>query len=156
LPSVLTLNNYSGNFSWLNTYMGGAGYLGPITVTNPTPSTNVLLRGDGFRGDGFQATTTWNVASGGNVFGKDNFYYNPSFGWFPTADIGGTPSASFIRAALNQTRTVLPSLNTPTGAGVSDVQITNVWVDYATNALHVKYTPIISTLRGSLQRHCLQ
>jgi hypothetical protein len=32
----------------------------------------------------------------------------------------------------------LPSQNTSTGAGVSDVQISNVWIDYATHAIHIK------------------
>jgi hypothetical protein len=129
--AILMLNNYSGSFSWLTGWVGGAGVSAPINVTNGTASTNVLLMGFGM-----EATTAINN-SGGSVFAKDLSAFNGS-GWFPVADIGGTPSASFIRTALSPIRTILPSLNTPTGAGVSDVQISNLWIDYATTALHVK------------------
>jgi len=56
----------------------------------------------------------------------------------PIANVGGTPTTSFMRTIFAQSRAVLPSLNTPLPLGVSDVQITKVWITNATNAIHVK------------------
>jgi hypothetical protein len=129
LPAAITLDNYSGNFVWMSSYFNEQS--GPIVVTTPTSNTNVLVMGTLFMQNPF-----WRVESGGNVYGRDNDIYG-STGSAPTPDLGGTPSAAFMRTILNQVRTVLPSPNTRLPSGVSDVQIDKVWIESATTSVHV-------------------
>lgn len=133
---IVTINGFAGNLAWLSyVFNNGGQNPGPVSVTNPNANTNVLFMGDYF---GVQPGPGpyWTVAAGGNVYGRDNFVYES--GGFPTADQGGTPSQAFIWSILGQARTILPSRNMSTPPGVTDVQISKVFVQSPTNAIHVK------------------
>jgi len=138
-PASVTLNNFNGNFAWLNSHFQVASSTvgaGPIVVTSPTSNTNVLVQSDYFTQPAFGAPF-WIVSPGGNVSARDNTVLVSRAGSYPTANLGVTPSAAFTRSMFNQSRTGLPSLNTPLGTGITDVQINKVWIDSATTAISV-------------------
>jgi hypothetical protein len=134
--NIVTISNFTGNLAWLSYgFNNGGQNPGPVSVTNPNANTNVLFMGDYFvvePGPG----PYWSVASGGNVYGWGNFVYQA--GGVPTPDQGGTPSQAFIQSILSQARTILPSRNMSTPSGVTDVQISKVFMQSPTNAIHVK------------------
>jgi hypothetical protein len=137
-PSAsVTLNNFAGNFAWLGTDFNNWAttnlYAGPIVITGPNSSTNVL-----FMGDLFVNLPSYQVQSGGNVYALNNWQESLAGVESPIANQGGTPTNSFMSTIFAQCRTVLPSLNTPLPSGVSDVQISKVQVTNATHAFHVK------------------
>jgi hypothetical protein len=140
-PASVTLNNYSGNFAWMNSQFQAVSSTigaGPIVVTNPTASTNSLFMGDLFV-QAEAGNPVWTVAAGGNVYGRNNSVYVSRSGSEPKANLGGTASSAFMLQMLNQMSTVLPSLNTALPSGISDVQISKVWINNpATTAIQIK------------------
>jgi len=111
------------------------GYAGPIVVTSPNSNTNALFMGCLF----VNLPNYWQVSSGDNIYGFNNWKEDLAGNeTVISPDATGMPSSAFMRSMFAPIRTVLPSLNTPLPLGVSDVQITKVWITNATNAIHVK------------------
>jgi hypothetical protein len=66
-------------------------------------------------------------------------WYRPSGGAQSIANAGASLSLAQLNTQLTQLRATVPSLNTDTGAGITDVQIDHVTLDNETNGIDVEY-----------------
>jgi hypothetical protein len=134
--NIVTINGFAGNLAWLSyVFNNGGQNPGPVSVTNPNANTNVLFMGE---------TTSWFNRGRGRI-GPWRLAVMSTAGEFRISGRRGTNTrsrrhtkSSFHSVDPWSSRTILPSLNTSTPSGVTDVQISKVFMQSPTNAIHVK------------------
>jgi hypothetical protein len=131
-PYAITMNNFSGQFALLSSYLGGSGGTYKIQLAGSNPSMQALIAGNVMSN-----TPNWldNTMSAGTSGFLANHYATDAI--HAIADQGPS-DAGYLRSMLSQLRAAVPEYLSATGTGVTDVRLFNVTVEHPLTGMWIK------------------